>query len=182
MPASEGAETLVPPRMNHPPGPPWNKLVSSTQTPVLGFASNEKSGVPRESPTMFAMRSWKCGRASNWLGPPPVSGQVFSNRKVPEFGSREMVVPPAEITFGDALGHSAPGLSPEEATYTTPGVEKLPSCFVSFLNSPEPQLMETSPPPFVATRFDATSTAWNRLAKLFVLASTRKILAFGAMA
>src|SRR6266566_4141318 len=147
MPASEGEETLVPPRINHPPGPPWNRLVSSTQTPVLGFASKEKSGVPRKSPTIFAMRSWKCGRGSTWLGPPPASCQVFSRRNVPEFGSRERVVPPAEITFGEALGQPAPGLSPEEAMYTTPGVVKFPSYFVSFRNSPEPQLMENSPPP-----------------------------------
>ena len=26
------------------------------------------------------------------------------------------VVPPAETTFGEALGHTAPGLSPEDAT------------------------------------------------------------------
>src|SRR2546430_9716637 len=114
MPASEGAETLVPPRTNHLWRLPSNRLVSRTQTPVLGFASNEKSGVPRKSPTISAMRSWKCGRASTWLGPPPASCQVFSSRNVPEFGSREMVVPPAETTFGEALGHTAPGLSPED--------------------------------------------------------------------
>src|SRR6266850_615966 len=116
MPASEGAETLVPPRMNHPPGPPWNRLVSSTQTPVLGFASNEKSGVPLEGPTNSAMRSWNCERGSTWLGLPPGACQVFSSRNVPELGSREMVVPPAEITFGEALGHSTPELSPEDGT------------------------------------------------------------------
>jgi len=49
----------------------FEQIVSRTQTPVLGFASNEKSGVPRKSPTISAMRSWKCGRASTWLGPPP---------------------------------------------------------------------------------------------------------------
>src|SRR5438094_2419927 len=67
------------------------------------------------------MRSWKCGRASTWLGPPPASCQVFSSRNVPEFGSREMVVPPAETTFGEALGHTAPGLSPEDATVDNAG-------------------------------------------------------------
>src|SRR5437660_8223957 len=182
MPASEGAETLVPPRTNHLWRLPSNRLVSRTQTPVLGFASNEKSGVPRKSPTISAMRSWKCGRASTWLGPPPASCQVFSRRNVPEFGSLERVVPPAEITFGEVLGQPAPGLSPEEAMYTTPGVVKYPSCFVSVRNSPEPQLMETSPPPFVATRFEATSTAWNRSRNLFEFASTKQILALGAMA
>src|SRR5256885_7141354 len=135
MPASEGAETLVPPRTNHLWRLPSNRLVSRTQTPVLGFASNEKSGVPRKLPTISATRSWKCGRASIWLGPPPASCQVFSSRNVPEFGSREMVVPPAETTFGEALGHTAPGFCREDETKITPGDCYAASTNVSRVNS-----------------------------------------------
>src|SRR5215470_8352415 len=118
MPDSAGAETLVPPTTAQPNGffDPWKVLPSYTHTPVFGFASNEKSGAPRTSPTIPAMRFWNCGRGSNKLGPPPVSCHVFSSKNLPVFESREIVVPPAQSTFGDTQGYCVPGLSPAEAT------------------------------------------------------------------
>src|SRR2546427_5582691 len=77
----------------------------------------------------------------------------------------------------------APPVSPLAAKYTTPRFWKCASKLVSLENSPLPQLIDTSPflPP-VVTWLVATSTAWNRSAKLLVADSTRIIFAFGAMA
>src|SRR5579863_6399012 len=102
MPASEGADTLVPPTTYHPV--PLTGLLSKTQTPVFGLASKDRSGVPRVGPTVSAMPFWKLGRGSTRLGPPPPSCHVFSNRNRPVKASREIVVPPAESTFGEVLG------------------------------------------------------------------------------
>src|SRR5271170_7808337 len=102
MPARAGEETLVPPTTNQPV--PKTGLVSKIQTPVLGLASKEMSGVPRGAPTMNWTPFWNEGRGSTWLGPAPLSCQVFSRRKAPLLGSREMLVPPTETTFGEALG------------------------------------------------------------------------------
>src|SRR5579884_1592979 len=113
IPARAGEETLVPPTTNHPV--PSTGLLLKTHTPVAGFASNEISGVPLNSPTIWRTRSWKAGRGSNWLGPLPASCQVFSRIKLPVLVLRETLVPPAEITFGEVLGYSGPGLSPAEA-------------------------------------------------------------------
>src|SRR5580658_8829272 len=129
MPANEGAETLVPPTTNQPV--PRTGLLSQTQTPVAGLASKERSGVPRELPTIARTPSWNEGRGSIRLEPPPASCQVFSRMKSPVFGLREILVPPAETTFGETLGYSVPGLSPEEAKKTTPGKTKSGSKTVS---------------------------------------------------
>src|SRR5438034_8866568 len=76
-----------------------------------------------------------------------------------------------------------PPVSPLAAKYTTPRFWKCASKLVSLENSPPPQLIDTSPflPP-VVTWLVATSTAWNRSAKLLLAASTSMIFAFGAMA
>src|SRR5271168_33428 len=96
IPAREGAETLVPPTTNQPA--PKTALVSKTQTPVLGLASKERSGVPRAGPTISAIEFWKLGRGSTKLAPPPASCHELSRRNLPVLASREMVVPPAETT------------------------------------------------------------------------------------
>src|SRR6266849_3935980 len=116
MPAKAGAETLVPPTTAQPRGffDPWKVLPSKIHTPVLGLASKDISGVPRVSPTASTRRSWKLGRNSTRLGPPPASCQAFSSRNFPVALSREMVVPPAQTTFGDTHGYCVPGLSPAE--------------------------------------------------------------------
>src|ERR1700752_4541814 len=99
MPAKDGEETLVPPTTNHPC--PKTGLLSKTQTPVAGLASKERSGVPRELPTINRTPSWNEGRGSTRLEPWPASCQVSSIMKLPVFGLREMLVPPAETTFGE---------------------------------------------------------------------------------
>ena len=49
MPAQFGVPTLVPPSVNQPD---WLSyaVLSYTETPVFGFASNETSGTPRMPP------------------------------------------------------------------------------------------------------------------------------------
>src|SRR5437660_5940814 len=74
-------------------------------------------------------------------------------------------------------------LSPEEARKVTPpwplGVTKVLSNPVSVLNSPPPQLMDTATTPgWPAAKLAAESRLLNELS----LASTRRILAPGAMA
>src|SRR6266567_1827676 len=77
----------------------------------------------------------------------------------------------------------APPVSPLAAKYTTPSCWKWESLEASVENSPPPQLIETSPrPPVARTWLVATSTAANKSTKLLVAASTRTILALGAMA
>src|SRR5712692_405791 len=76
----------------------------------------------------------------------------------------------------------APPVSPLAAKQTTPLVVKCESLLASVENSLPPQLIDTSPPPPLATRLLATSTAAKRLAKLLLAASTKMILAPGAMA
>src|SRR5581483_866916 len=78
IPDSDGAETLVPPTTYHPV--PSAALLSKTQTPLAGLASNDKSGVARHFPTICLMLFWKLGRGSTKLGPPPASCHVFSRR------------------------------------------------------------------------------------------------------
>src|SRR5450759_2927685 len=56
---------------------------------------------------------------------------------------------------------------------------KCESLLASVEDSLPPQLMDTSRAPAIPL---ATSTAWNRSAKLLVLASTSTIFAFGAIA
>src|SRR5215831_6222460 len=84
MPASEGEATLVPPNTSHPDSP-WQRVLSYTETPVLGLASKEKSGAPRIPfrlmlgeflGVMFS--TWYEGSDSYWLGPPPLPLQVVS--------------------------------------------------------------------------------------------------------
>src|SRR6266849_3370749 len=73
-----------------------------------------------------------------------------------------------------------PPVSPLEAKYTTPGVwKKWKSFEVSLENSLPPQLIETC---FAPARVVATSTAAKRFAKLLLAASTKTILALGAIA
>src|SRR6266542_3953305 len=73
-----------------------------------------------------------------------------------------------------------PPLSPLAAKYTTPLVwVKWKSLEASLENSLPPQLMETC---FAPVMLLATSTAANRLAKLLLAASTKTILALGAIA
>jgi hypothetical protein len=61
MPANAGVERLVPPTIHQPLTPqqplvePWTGVLSNTQAPVSGSASNDKSGTPREFPTMLAI-------------------------------------------------------------------------------------------------------------------------------
>src|SRR5713101_5746196 len=70
-------------------------------------------------------------------------------------------------------------LSPDEAKKVTPVTWKWESLLTSLEDSPPPQLMETWWTPVWEA---AKSTAPKRLAKLFVAASTKRILAPGAMA
>ena len=69
-------------------------------------------------------------------------------------------------------------LSPEEAVKVTPLTEKWESLLVSLEDSPPPQLFETT----LAPCCTATSIAAIRFAVLFEAASTRMILACGAIA
>src|SRR5438067_2121154 len=98
--------------------------------------------------------------------------------------STRSVVPPTDRTLGDADGYEvgAP-LSPDEATKVTPawpaGVRNVPSELASEENSPPPQLMETATTPGCAA---AKRTAVNRLPSELSAASTRRMLAIGAMA
>src|SRR5678816_156371 len=119
---------------------------------------------------------------SKTLRPPPVSvhGRSAINANVEGF--RLIVVPPAATTLGETPGHSVPGESPVDAKNTTPDLTNLLSKLASLENSPLPQLLETSPPPAAATRLAATVSAASRLERLFDAASTRMILALGAMA
>src|SRR5207249_6718669 len=119
---------------------------------------------------------------SNKLRPPPASAQGRSVINARVEGFRLIVVPPAATTFGETLGHSVPGESPVEAKNTTPDLINLESKLVSPENSPLPQLLETSPPPAAATRVAALVSAVSRLVRLFDAASTRMILALGAIA
>src|SRR5947208_16865913 len=119
---------------------------------------------------------------SNTLRPPPVSAQGRSVMNARVEGFRLIVVPPAATTLGETPGHSVPGESPVEAKNTTPDLINFESKLVSPENSPPPQLLETSPPPAAATRLAATVSAASRLEKLFEAASTRTILALGAIA
>src|SRR5580658_10781820 len=72
--------------------------------------------------------------------------------------------------------------SPDAAKYTTPGVVKNLSQLVSCATSGSPQLMLTTPPPFSATNFAASSTAAHVGSVFCNLDTTRKSLACGAMA
>src|SRR5215471_6696001 len=119
---------------------------------------------------------------SNKLRPPPVKVQGRSMIKAKVDGFRLIVVPPAATTLGETLGHSVPGESPVEAKNTTPDLINVESKLVSPENSPPPQLLETSPPPAPAARLAATVSAASRLERLFDAASTRMILALGAIA
>src|SRR5205814_7459868 len=119
---------------------------------------------------------------SNKLRPPPVSAQGRSVMNARVEGFRLIVVPPAATTLGETPGHSVPGESPVEAKNTTPDLINFESKLVSPENSPPPQLLETSPPPAVATRLAATVSAASRFERLFDAASTRMILALGAIA
>src|SRR5215467_10295540 len=119
---------------------------------------------------------------SNRRRPPPVKAQGRSVINAKVEGLRLIVVPPAATTSGETLGHSVPGASPVEAKNTTPDLMNLESKVVSPENSPPPQLLATSPPPAAATRLAATDSAASKLEKLFDAASTRMILALGAIA
>src|SRR6267143_2085723 len=72
--------------------------------------------------------------------------------------------------------------SPLAAKYTTPGLVKYASQLISWATSGSRQLILTTPPPALATRFAASLTAAQVGSVLTCLDSTRKILAFGAMA
>src|SRR6266852_9514464 len=73
-----------------------------------------------------------------------------------------------------------PPVSPLEAKYTTPVVcRKWESLEASPENSLPPQLIDTC---FAPARVLATSTAAKRFAKLLLVASTKTILALGAIA
>src|SRR5580692_616322 len=106
--------------------------------------------------------------------------------KSPVFGLREILVPTAETTFGETLGYSVPGLSPEEAKKTTPGKTKVGSKTVSLTellpsdgsNSPVPKLMETSPPPAAATKLAPSCAALKRLTRPLLGASIKKSFAW----
>src|SRR5262245_18961801 len=96
------------------------------------------------------------------------------------------LVPPPATTFGDTDGHSgaeAEPLSPDEAMKVTPlwpeGVGQMQSRLRSLESSPSPKLMETATTPGCLR---AQSAAFARSLMLFVLASTRRILAAGAIA
>src|SRR5260370_37354168 len=102
MPASDGEETLVPPKTSQPLAP-WHRGVSETETPVLGFASKEKSGAERCVASVPAMPDWDAGFGSNALAPPPLPLQPVSLAKLPLL-SRFTLVPPAETTNGETLG------------------------------------------------------------------------------
>src|SRR5215831_2360215 len=119
MPDHTGAATLVPPTMHQP----LQEGTLYTQTPVLGSASAATSGVPRLLPTIWEITNWYDGRDSYLLGPPPVEDQASCACKLP-LVSRLLVVPPAEMTFGEVPGQIVPGLSPAAATYTTLDFEK----------------------------------------------------------
>src|SRR6266404_542408 len=103
IPARDGEETLVPPKTNQPLNP-WHEVLSYTETPVLGSASNEKSGAERCVVSALAMPTCQLGIDSYLLGPPPLPLQPVSLLKVPLELSFTLV-PPAETTKGETLGY-----------------------------------------------------------------------------
>src|SRR5215472_932720 len=57
IPASAGEAKLVPPTISQPTPDPCTGVVSKTQAPVTGLESNDRSGTPRELPTIDWMPS-----------------------------------------------------------------------------------------------------------------------------
>src|SRR6266571_5424496 len=102
IPASDGADTLVPPNTCQPVRP-RHRVLSKTETPLLGSASKEKSGAERCVASVPVIPIWYVGFDSNALGPPPLPLQPVSLVKLP-FASRCTLVPPAETTDGETLG------------------------------------------------------------------------------
>src|ERR1700752_4973462 len=92
-PASDGEETLVPPKTSQPLKP-WHDVLSYTDTPVFGSASNEKSGAERCVVSAFATPTCQLGIASYWLGPPPLPLHPVSLLSVP-LALSFTLVPPA---------------------------------------------------------------------------------------
>src|ERR687885_1508875 len=140
-----GELALVPPTVNQPAWPCSRKL-SKTETPEAGSASSDTSGVARFPPQLACAYCEKddCAEVanSNALQPPPPLLQPVSPVKAPPL--KCSVVPPTEITFGEADGYSAGRpASPEETKKLTPVWAK----WISELDSPEnsllPQLLET---------------------------------------
>src|ERR671934_2051936 len=117
-----GDDALVPPTVNHPDWP-WYRTVSYTDTPEAGSASSEMSGVARLPPQLPCPYSPNpdCAEfaVSYTLQPPPEPLQPVSELKFPD-ESKCNVVPPTEMTFGEADGYSAGvPLSPDETKKPT---------------------------------------------------------------
>jgi hypothetical protein len=112
----------------------------------VGSASSETSGVARLPPQFTCAyppkADWAGFAVSYVLQPPPPLDQPVSPMKVEPLKCR--VVPPTEITFGEADGYSAGSpASPEETKKLTPLWTKWLSYDVSPLDSEPPQLLET---------------------------------------
>src|SRR5919199_391937 len=140
-----GELALVPPTVNQPA---WfcSLTLSKTETPEAGSASSDTSGVARLPPqvTCAYCGNDRCAEVavSKALQPPPPLLQPVSPVKAPPL--KCSVVPPTEITFGEADGYSAGRpASPEDTKKLTPVWAK----WISELDSPEnsliPQLSET---------------------------------------
>src|SRR5437763_1166355 len=106
---------------------------------TLGMAMNSRNSSSQVCSPRAQSKDCEPLAVSYTLQPPPEPLQPVSDRKlVPEKFS---VVPPTEITFGDADGYCAgKPLSPDETKKLTPGCAKCESYDDSPLNSDPPQL------------------------------------------
>ena len=89
--------------------------------------------------------------------------------KLPVMELREMVVPPAETTFGDALGYSDAGAVSGRGKINdaASGEERIEQRFLGRIRR-SPSSWRFPPPPALATRLLATATALKRLIRLLL--------------
>jgi len=178
------------------PGPPWNRFwyPAPRSTGVgISLVPKEKSGVPSEVPTIFAMGGpLESDGLQTCSGPATLLPCQVFQRNVSEFDPSRGSFQPAEIiTFGKQRsaffwGQPAPGLSSEnKRLYTNTVVVKIPTSCFRLLHIHE---LARSPSPwetfgrrrlFCEPIFEAPSTALNRSRHLFEFASTEKIGALG---
>src|SRR5439155_480519 len=150
-----GAPALVPPTTSQSAWPATGTELK-TANPVRGSALYATSGLLRPTVTV------EVAGAAKWVSP---------SAEPKPYGAA-----PTERTLGDVAGHCGPDQapsSPDAATNVTPvcpvGVVKLLSRPISWLNSPAPQLIDTTDTPAVLR---AVSTAVIRSGSVGEFAST----------
>ena len=166
MPAMMGEAMLVPPATSQPPTAP---KVSKTAAPVAGFATAETSLSARPAqPGIFGC----VGELSKAEQPLPVPDHAVSlHPRAPVVAVS--VVPPTEVTNGDAAGYMTPKLeSPALAvTEVDDALLKRRSFVISVPgSSTPPQLSERA----VGVIDSAVAVAVNRSGPRSLLASTRR--------